>query len=112
MNVGGLLARRELYNSDRRRTARALVSYFGIEIIIKTLSGRSFSVKISPECTVYEMKLETMKKSGIPPSHVRYILNGKVLDSYILNGKMLDSCLTLEECGLYDRVNIYMVIRI
>ena len=50
---------------------------FGMNICIRTLTGKSFTIKLFPYSTIKDLLDEIQKKESIPPNQVRLVYNGK-----------------------------------
>ena len=50
---------------------------FGMNIYIRTLTSKSFTIKLFPYSTIKDLLDEIQKKESIPPDQVRLVYNGK-----------------------------------
>jgi len=73
-----------------------------ISIAIKTLTGKSLPLSVSPNASVMELKEEVHDREGIPPETQRLIFAGKQLD----DGK------TLDEYEIRENSVIHLVLRL
>jgi hypothetical protein len=61
-------------------------NYF--QVYIKTLTGKTITVEVSPENTVAVMKAKIDDKEGLAPEHQRLIFTGKELN----DGRLANDC--------------------
>ena len=71
-----------------------------MQLLVKTLTGKTITLEISPECSIYELKNTINEKASIPVDQQRIIFNGKVL----INHK------TIKESTLENDSIIYLVL--
>jgi len=71
-----------------------------IDVVIKTLTGETIGVEISPCATVDDLQKMIHDKAGIPPSVQRLIYAGK----------QLDTALTLSDYNIQDASTIHLVL--
>jgi hypothetical protein len=87
----------------RETTNQSFESYEkgSMEVFIKTLTGKIFSLEIGTDETVEQLKERIQDKEGIPPDQIRLIFAGKQLeDGYVAS------------YGITKESTLYMVLRL
>jgi len=50
------------------------------DVVVRTLTGRSFAIRVSPDNFIHELKVMIQDREGIPPDMQRLILKGKQME--------------------------------
>jgi uncharacterized ubiquitin-like protein YukD len=69
-----------------------------MNLIIKTMSGKEFSLNVDDTLTIRQVKEKIQEKEGLAVDQIRFIFNGKSLqDEYSITdyGIVDNSCLSL-----------------
>ena len=74
----------------------------GMQVFVKTLTGKTISVECEPDESIESLKAKIMEKEGVPPDQQRIIFGGK----------QLDSLKSLSDYDIEDDSTITMVLRL
>eukprot|EP01130_Rhizamoeba_saxonica_P008362 TRINITY_DN337_c0_g1_i4.p1 TRINITY_DN337_c0_g1~~TRINITY_DN337_c0_g1_i4.p1 ORF type:complete len:152 (-),score=41.15 TRINITY_DN337_c0_g1_i4:53-508(-) len=68
------------YNIQKESTLHLVLRLRGgLQIKVKTLTGKTISIDVEPEDTVLRMKERVEEKEGIPPAQQRLIFGGRAM---------------------------------
>jgi len=88
---------KRLVGRKRRRVPDSAV-----EIFVKTLTGRTVTLRIDPEAEVEDLKLAVYDAGEAPVDQQRLVFAGK----------QLEDGLTLRDCGIKQHSNVHLVLRL
>ena len=91
------------YNIEKDSTIHLIVRLRGgMQVFIKTLAGKTFTIDIDPSETTEVLKAKIQNEEGIKPAAQAYIFAGRGIE----NGK------ALSEYNIYCNCTIYLVFRL
>lgn len=81
---------------------RAVTIRGGMQLFVKTLSGKTISVDVDESDKIEDVKAKIEEKEGIPPEQQRLIFGGKQLDGHK----------TLQDYAVEEGASLSMVLRL
>lgn len=85
-----------------QKMAKILSIRGGMQVFVKTLTGKTISVDVEPDESVESLKAKIQEKEGVPIDQQRIIFDGK----------QLDSLKSLSDYDIDDDSTLHLVLRL